>query len=159
MLIGWLIQIHPHVCHNNHTLYLAILILDKYCACRFVYRNRYQLLGLSALFVAAKYEEVKTPKLKKYSDLCSGDITMEDILDMEGHILIALNFRIKAMTVCWHLEEYIQFAGFTKENNELCHYILDLSLIELEFCLTRPTILGWAIVLFVTKFRNLKNIC
>jgi hypothetical protein len=36
---------------------------------------------------------------------------MEQILAMESEILLSLNFRVKAMTTCWHLEESLQFAS------------------------------------------------
>jgi len=55
VLIGWLIEVHPKLRLNNHTLYLAVFIIDKYCHARYIARGRYQLLGLAALFVAAKY--------------------------------------------------------------------------------------------------------
>lgn len=65
-LIAWLVEVHQGLCHNPHTLYLAVLIIDKFCLRKLVSRGRYQLLGIAAMFVAAKYEEVKIPKLRHY---------------------------------------------------------------------------------------------
>jgi hypothetical protein len=158
VLVGWLVEMHHTLCGNHHTLYLAVLILDKYCHGRHVSRGRYQLLGISALFVAAKYEEIKTPKLKQYYNVCGGQFSFEHILAMESDILLSLGFRIKAMTSCWHLEEYFQFAGLAPEHARLCLYILDLSLVEYAFCLLRPTLLGWSIVLFVIQSRSLHEV-
>lgn len=73
---------HLHLCGNPHSLYLAVLITDKYCLSRSVPRDRYQLLGITALFVAAKYEEIKTPKLKQYYNVCGGNYTYDQILAM-----------------------------------------------------------------------------
>lgn len=129
ILMGWLVEMHNALCGNQHTLYLAVLITDKYCHGRFVAKSKYQLLGITALFIAAKYEEIKTPKLKQYHHVCGGAFTIEQILAMESDILLSLNFKIKAMTSCWHLEEYFQFAGLNPENGKLCLYILDLSLV------------------------------
>jgi hypothetical protein len=103
ILMGWLVEVQPQLCFNYHTLYLAILIVDKYCHTQQVSRNKYQLLGITALFIAAKYEEVRTPKLKNYYSICGGEYSIEMILGMESEILIALNFRIKSTTACWHL--------------------------------------------------------
>jgi G2/mitotic-specific cyclin 1/2 len=55
VLIGWLISIQPKLSLTPHTLYLAVFILDKYCHTKWCSRERYQLLGLAGLFVAAKY--------------------------------------------------------------------------------------------------------
>lgn len=67
VLVGWLLEVQPRLNLNVHTLYLAIFLLDKYCHARYISKSRYQLLGLTALFIAAKYEEVRTPKLKNYA--------------------------------------------------------------------------------------------
>lgn len=110
ILIGWLLEIQPQLSINQHSLFLATLIIDKYCHNRYVSKNKYQLLGLAALFVAAKFEEVKTPRLKTYFNITGGQYSFEQILVMESDILLALNFNIKAVTSCWHLDEYLQFA-------------------------------------------------
>lgn len=103
ILIGWLIEIQPKLHLNHHSLYLAILITDKYCHNHFISKNKYQLLGIASLFVAAKYEEVKTPKLKHYFEICGGEYSFEQILAMESDILITLKFSIKSITSCWLL--------------------------------------------------------
>lgn len=72
VLIGWLLEIQPQLNINQHSLFLGTLIIDKYCHNRYVSKNKYQLLGLAALFVAAKFEEVKTPRLKSYFNITGG---------------------------------------------------------------------------------------
>ncbi len=159
LLVGWLVEMHLHLCGNPHSLYLAVLITDKYCLGRSVPRDRYQLLGISALFVAAKYEEIKTPKLKQYYGVCGGAYSYEQILAMESDILLSLGFRVKAMTSRWHIEEYFQFAALDGESGQLCLYLLDLSLVEYGFCLLRPSLLSWAIVLFVMRLMEMQELC
>ena len=43
-------------------------------------RNRYQLVGITCLFMAAKYEELKTPRICKYLKECDGIYTKEQLL-------------------------------------------------------------------------------
>jgi cyclin B len=159
ILIGWLLEVQPQLCLNHHSLYLGILIIDKYCHNRYISKTKYQLLGISSLFIAAKFEEVKTPRLKRYVTVCGGQYSFDQILGMESEILLALNFNIKTITSCWLLEEYLQFAGLEYENKQLCLYILDLSLVEYSFCLLRPALLSWGIILYASKARNLRELC
>jgi hypothetical protein len=72
LVVGWLIAVQPRLLLNNRTLYLSVFILDKYCHSKWVSRQRYQLLAVAGLFVAAKFEEVKTPKLRHYAELTQG---------------------------------------------------------------------------------------
>lgn len=78
---------------------------------------------------------------------------------MESDILLALNFNIKAVTSCWHLDEYLQCARIEGDNRMLCQYLLDLSLIEYNFCLVKPSLLSWGIILYVTKMRLASELC
>lgn len=55
---------------RQETLYLTIYLVDRYCSYRRVDKSSYQLLAMACLFVAGKYEEVATPKLKKIMNLC-----------------------------------------------------------------------------------------
>jgi hypothetical protein len=72
-------------------------------------------------------------------------------------MLLTLNFNVKATTSSWHLEEYIEFAKIEKENKQLCFYILDLSIVEFNFCLMRPSLLSWSIILYVSRMHNNLN--
>jgi hypothetical protein len=44
----------------------------------------YQLLGVSALFLAGKYEEINTPVLKYFVSVCDKLYTKDQILSMES---------------------------------------------------------------------------
>ncbi len=67
VLVGWLMALHSRLGLQQQTLYLAVSIIDQYCSKSFIAKEYYQLLGLTCLFVAAKYEEIKTPRLKHYA--------------------------------------------------------------------------------------------
>ena len=54
-LNGWLVHVQPKLSLNHHTLYLTIFIIDKYCCNNFIALPKYQLLGVAAMFIAAKY--------------------------------------------------------------------------------------------------------
>ena len=69
-----------------------MLIVDKYCEKRDVNLRIYQLLGLSAMFIAAKYQEIKTPKLKNVAATVKDFFKESEILSMESDILILLRF-------------------------------------------------------------------
>ena len=57
-LISWLVEVHLKFKLMPETLYIAVNILDRYCEKQVVSREDFQLVGVTALFIAAKYEEV-----------------------------------------------------------------------------------------------------
>jgi hypothetical protein len=62
-------------------------------------KKNFQLLGIAALFVASKYNEIYTPEAKKYVFVCDGLYTMEDLFSMESYILTLTNFNLQFPTV------------------------------------------------------------
>jgi len=67
----------------------------------------YQLLGVSALFLAGKYEEVTTPILKYFVSVCDKLYTKDQLLSMESEILIKCNFAIsRKISTFWFLNMF-----------------------------------------------------
>jgi len=47
------------------TLYLMVTLLDRYLSQAQIKKNELQLVGLTALFLASKYEDFWHPRVKK----------------------------------------------------------------------------------------------
>ena len=58
ILIDWLIEVHHKFELNPETLYLTINIVDWYVAVQTTLRKELQLVGMSAMLIASKYEEI-----------------------------------------------------------------------------------------------------
>ena len=66
ILIGWLVEVSTGLGLKMETLHLAALLVDKFCYTRNILKRKYQVLGGACLYIAAKFEEITTPRLKKY---------------------------------------------------------------------------------------------
>ena len=64
ILIDWMVEVHMKFRLLPETLYLCINILDRYLSCVPVPRKRLQLVGVTSLLVACKYEEIYPPEVK-----------------------------------------------------------------------------------------------
>lgn len=63
ILIDWLIEVHHKFELNPETLYLTINIVDRYLAVETSSRRELQLVGISAMLIASKYEEIWAPEV------------------------------------------------------------------------------------------------
>lgn len=114
ILIEWLIEVHNKMALRYETLYLTIFLVDKFCSRREVFKSEYQLLAMACLFIAGKYEEVATPKLKKIINLCDKLYDSSDVLKMESELLLELNFKISQPSLNW----FISFQLFVVSNSQ-----------------------------------------
>lgn len=95
-LLDFLLEIHQTFKLEPQTYFLAVNIVDKYCSKRVVFKRHYQLVGCTALWLAAKYEDKKSrvPTLKELVIMCREAYDAETFVQMERHILSTLEWSV-----------------------------------------------------------------
>ncbi|KAG9956498.1 hypothetical protein KCU78_g24749, partial [Aureobasidium melanogenum] len=58
VLMDWMIQVHTRFTLLPETLFLAVNYIDRFLSCKVISLGKLQLVGATAIFLAAKYEEV-----------------------------------------------------------------------------------------------------
>lgn len=106
ILIDWLVDVNVKFRLVPETLFLTVNIVDRYLAKTRVGRHKLQLVGVSALLIACKYEEIYPPSLKEFVAICDRAYTSNEILDMEAHILLSLDFEMTHTSSLRFLERY-----------------------------------------------------
>ncbi|OVF10164.1 putative G2/mitotic-specific cyclin [Clavispora lusitaniae] len=107
-LLDFLIELHQSFRMQPATLFLCVNIIDRYCAKRIVFKRHYQLVGCTALWIAAKYEDKKSrvPTLRELAVMCRHAYDEEMFLQMEFHILSTLEWSLSHPS----LEDCLQMA-------------------------------------------------
>ena len=116
ILVDWLVSVHRRFKLLQETLFLCIYIVDKYLSMTHISRERLQLVGVSALFIAAKYEEIYPPDLAAFANTTARAYTNSDILTMEGSIINALNFQITVPSPFRFVQWYARLANLSKKD-------------------------------------------
>ncbi|PRQ21446.1 putative cyclin [Rosa chinensis] len=108
ILIDWIIEVHRKFELMPETFYLTVNIIDRYLSVRIVPRRELQLLGISSMVIASKYEEVWAPQVNDFVCI-SDDAYMEDeIRKMEKEILGKLEWYLTVPTPYVFLARYIK---------------------------------------------------
>jgi G2/mitotic-specific cyclin-B2 len=92
VLIDWLLQVHTKFHLLHETLYLCVQIIDAYLEAVNVTKMQLQLVGVSAMFVACKYEEMYVPAIEDFVYMTDNTYTKSEIRQMEISILKTMNF-------------------------------------------------------------------
>ena len=66
ILISWLIEVHLKFKLLPETLYITVALIDRFCTLRKVPRSEYQLVGVTAMLIASKYEEIRPPEIRDF---------------------------------------------------------------------------------------------
>jgi len=63
ILIDWLIEVHYKFKLNPDTLFVTCNIIDRYLSKEQVKRQHLQLVGVTAMLIASKYEDIYPPPI------------------------------------------------------------------------------------------------
>jgi cyclin B len=139
ILIDWLIEVHMKYRLRLETLHLAMNIIDRYLSRKSVLRKRLQLVGVVAMFMAAKFEEINPPEIHDWVYITDHAYTKEDVLIMECTILTALNFQIMVPTAAHFFELLARANSCDGVQRDLATYILDLGLLDIRMLQHAPS--------------------
>ncbi|KAB1216869.1 putative cyclin-B3-1 [Morella rubra] len=145
ILINWLIEVHFKFDLMQETLYLMVTLLDRYLSQATIKKNDMQLVGLTALLLASKYEDFWHPRIKDLISISAEPYTREQMLGMERLILKQLKFRLNVPTPYVFMLRFLKAAqSDTKSLCQLEHlgfYLIELCLIEYEALKFKPSLL------------------
>lgn len=105
-LLRWLYEVVRDFHYSSFSFITSVVIIDSFSPLGFELKD-YQLIGITALFIAAKVEEPKTHRTQEYSRVTDNTFSVGDIIAKEKEILESLNykFNIKA-PYCYIDKEY-----------------------------------------------------
>lgn len=151
ILIDWLIEVHLKFKLVPETLYLTVNLIDRYLQRRQVSRPKLQLVGVTALLIASKYEEIYPPELRDLVFICDTAYSKNEILDMEETILKALEYQITISSAHAFLVRFLKAAHADKKMVQLSCYILDGTLQSYNLLHYLPSQLAAASVLIARR--------
>ncbi|XP_053673745.1 G1/S-specific cyclin-E [Anopheles nili] len=109
ILLDWLNEVCEVYKLHRETFYLAMDYVDRYLSRRKEMKKTHlQLLGITALFIAAKVEEIYPPKIGEFAYVTDGACTAEDILQEELLVLCDLDWNVNPVTAIGWLGLYMQ---------------------------------------------------
>ncbi|KAH9575882.1 hypothetical protein CY35_01G134400 [Sphagnum magellanicum] len=136
ILIDWLIEVHLKFKLMMETLYLTTNLIDRYLSVRSVSRKNLQLVGVTALLLAAKYEEIWAPEVHDFIYISDNAYTREQILNMEKSMLNTLQFNLTVPTPYVFVARCLKAAAADKEEKAVATELEMVSWYLVELCLT-----------------------
>lgn len=151
ILVDWLVDVHRKYKCQPATLFLAVQLVDRYLDIQVTARRHLQLVGATALMIAAKFEEVYPPQIKEFVYVTDKAYSKDEILQMESSILKTLDFKICQPTAMHFLERYQLVNGCTDAHRDLAQYLLELTLVDYKMLKHPPSHLAAASIFLSNK--------
>jgi cyclin B len=142
ILIDWLIQVHLKFHLLNETLYLCVQIIDAYLEAVVVTKMQLQLVGVAAMFVACKYEEMYVPAIEDFVYMTDNTYTKTEIRQMEISILKTMNYMFSKPLPLHFLRRFSKAGKADPKQHTLAKFFMELSLHDAEFSSYDPSYLA-----------------
>ena len=127
ILIDWLIQVHHRFKLYQETLYLTVWIIDRFLMRKQVRKNKLQLVGVGAMLLAAKYEEIYSPEVRDLVHITDSAYTGQEIREMEKDLFFTLDYCL-GTPLCLHfLRRFSKAGDVTPEIHLMSKYLMELS--------------------------------
>ncbi|CAN6810135.1 unnamed protein product [Brassica oleracea] len=137
ILVDWLLEVHIKFELNLETMYLTVNIIDRFLSLKAVPKRELQLLGISALLIASKYEEIWPPQVNDLVYVTDNAYNNKQILVMEKTILGNLEWYLTVPTQYVFLVRFIKASMSDPEMENMVHFLAELGMMHydtLKFC-------------------------
>lgn len=146
ILVDWLVEVHLKFKLLPETMGLAVNLVDRFLSKHSVARDNLQLVGITCMFLAAKYEEIYPPECNDFVYISASAYSREQILSMEGTILNAVEFNLTVPTSLHFLRRFSKAASSDYPTHTLCKYLLELALVDMRMNKHYPSVIAAAAV-------------
>lgn len=139
VLMDWLIQVHHRFSLLPETLFLCVNYIDRFLSHKIVSLGKLQLVGATAIFVAAKYEEINCPSVSEIVYMVDDGYSVDEILKAERFMLGMLDFELGWPGPMSFLRRISKADDYDLETRTLAKYFLEVAIMDERFVGTPPS--------------------
>ncbi|KDQ08743.1 hypothetical protein BOTBODRAFT_165516 [Botryobasidium botryosum FD-172 SS1] len=142
ILMDWLIQVHLRFRLLPETLFLAVNIIDRFLSSRVVSLVKLQLVGVTAMFIAAKYEEIMAPSVKNFLYCADSTYDEKEILDAEKYVLRTIDWNLSYPNPIHFLRRASKADGYDFQVRTVAKYFIEIACVEWRLLGTVPSLVA-----------------
>ncbi|KAK9066267.1 hypothetical protein SSX86_013588 [Deinandra increscens subsp. villosa] len=144
VLVDWLVEVSMEYKLEPDTLHRTVYLIDLFLSKNYIERQKLQLLGITCMLIASKYEDMTVPRIDEFCFITDSTYTKSEVLDMENQVLNNLNFHLSAPTAQTFLRRFLRAAQASHQSTCLeveclANYLAELTLIDYNFLVFLPS--------------------
>merc|ERR1711915_569715 len=142
VLVDWLVDVQQQFKLLQETLFLSVSIIDRFMNAEGakISRDHLQLVGISAMFLASKLEEIYAPELNDFVYITDNAYTSKQVRDMELRIIKSLGFNFGSPLSINFLRRFSKAGDVDVTQHALAKYILETMLLDYNLVDMTPSL-------------------
>ena len=154
ILIDWLVEVAQEYNQSAETLFLSISYIDGYLSKARCVRSKLQLIGITCMHIASKYQEIYPPAITEFCYITDNTYDRDELIEMERKLLDVLDFKLSVPTTWMFLVRYLRVAEADRKTELVGMYLSELSLLEYALLQFLPAQVAAAAVMLALHHAN-----
>jgi G2/mitotic-specific cyclin 3/4 len=154
ILLEWIVQVHGKFSLVPETLFLCVNYIDRFLSCKIISIGKLQLVGATALFIAAKYEEPRPPSVRNIAHMVDNGYTVVEILKAERFMLSMLQFELGWPGPMSFLRRISKVDNYDLKTRTLAKYFLEVTIMDERVVGIKPSIIAAAAYFLANAMSN-----
>lgn len=152
----WMVEVQESFELYHETLYLAIKLTDLYLdRVESVRKDKLQLIGSAAIFIAAKFDERSPPLIEDFLYICNDAFSREDLIEMEMKFLRVVGFESLTAPLSYSfLRRYSRVIKEDMATLSAARYVLEISLLWFDFSRVSESKMAAASLLWALRVKK-----
>ncbi|KAL5823055.1 hypothetical protein ACOSQ3_020999 [Xanthoceras sorbifolium] len=147
ILVDWLVEVSEEYKLEPDTLYLTVYLIDWFLSQNYIERQRLQLLGITCMLIASKYEEICAPRVEEFCFITDNTYSRDEVLKMESRVIKFLGFQLFAPTAKTFLRRFLRAAQASYKSPSLeleylANFLAELSMVDVGFLNFLPSVIA-----------------
>uniref|UniRef100_A0A182QB00 Uncharacterized protein n=1 Tax=Anopheles farauti TaxID=69004 RepID=A0A182QB00_9DIPT len=140
ILIDWINEVHHQFKLEIDTYHMTVSLIDRYLQkVKSVPKKKLQLVGVTAMFVASKYEELFPPEIHDFVFITDDTYQKYQILEMEKEMVKVLDFQLGKPLPTHFLRRFSKAAKASDVNHVLAKYLIELASVDYSTAHYKPS--------------------
>ncbi|THH12714.1 hypothetical protein EW146_g7432 [Bondarzewia mesenterica] len=142
-LVDWLLQVHLRYHMLPETLWIAVNVVDRFLTKRVVSLVKLQLVGVIAMLIASKYEEILAPSVDEFVFMTGNGYSKEEILKGERIVLQTIDFKVSNYCSPYSWMRKISKADdYDVQTRTLSKFLTEVTLLDYRFLSVKPSLVA-----------------
>ncbi|XP_058834669.1 G2/mitotic-specific cyclin-B [Topomyia yanbarensis] len=140
ILIDWINEVHYQFKLEIDTYHMTVSIIDRYLQLvTDTQKKDLQLVGVTAMFIASKYEELFPPDISDFAYITDDTYKKRQILDMEKKMVKVLDFHLGKPLPTHFLRRFSKAAKVVEKHHSAGKYLIELASIDYSTAHFKPS--------------------
>ncbi|KAJ7879750.1 hypothetical protein B0H14DRAFT_2566600 [Mycena olivaceomarginata] len=119
-------------------------LIDRFLSTRAISPLKLQLVGMACLLIASKVEDIVSPYIRNFIDICDGAYAAAEVIQAERHILHELEWNMSYPSPVNYLRRISKVDNYEPQKLTVAKYLAEIACVERRLIVYPPSLVAAA---------------